>query len=278
LREAGYLKEKDGALWFGDPQEVEEEDRVVIRSNGQPTYFASDLGYLLSRFEQRGFHRVIEVWGADHHGYVPRMTAAMSALGHPPGAFHAIVHQLVHLFRGKEAVKMSKRAGEFVTLRELAEMAGVDACRFFFAMRSPNAHMNFDVELARKKTNENPVFYVQYVHARIASIFREAAARGLSGGTPDWSLLTDPAEKALLVKAAWLPAALAACEKELSPHPLPTYLMELAGLYHPFYEKCRVLDPDDRARTAARLALCGGVKTVIAEALGLLGVSAPEEM
>ncbi|MBI5597724.1 MAG: arginine--tRNA ligase [Elusimicrobia bacterium] len=279
LKRLGKAYEKEGAVWLGSTAEEgdDDKDRVLVRADGRPTYFLADIAYHEDKFS-RGADELIDIWGADHHGYVPRMKAAMSALGHPPEAFHAIVHQLVHLFRGSEAVKMSKRAGEFVTLRELVELAGLDACRFFFAMRSPNSHMNFDVELARKQSNENPVFYVQYVHARIASIFREAGASGASEAEPDWALLTETEERALLVKAAWLPETLRACEKELSPHPLPTYLMELSGLYHKFYERCRVLDPEDAARTKARLALCRGVQTVIAEGLGLLGVSAPQEM
>jgi arginyl-tRNA synthetase len=213
------------------------------------------------------------------------MKAAIAALGKPPESFHAIIHQLVHLFRGTEAVKMSKRAGEFVTLREVMEEVGRDACRFFFALRTANSHMNFDLELAKKQSADNPVYYVQYVHARICSIFREAEktlgaettrTEGLLGA--DGALLAAPEERALLVKLAWFPAVLQSCETELSPHPLGGYLMDLASLYHPFYEKCRVVEASKPELSRARLALCGGVRTVIAEGLGLLGVSAPEKM
>jgi len=283
LQALGKAYEKDGAVWLGTSSEegADDKDRVLVRQDGAPTYFLADIAYHEDKFS-RGAKELIDIWGADHHGYVGRMKAAVAALGHPPEAFHPIVHQLVHLVKEEDFVKvvtkMSKRKGNFVTLRELVDVAGLDATRFFFAMRTPNTHMQFDWELAQKKSNDNPVFYVQYVHARIASIFREAAAQGLGAGTPDWGLLTDPAERALAVKLAWLPETLKACEKELSPHPLPTYLMELAGLYHAFYERCRVLAPEDAARTTARLGLCRAVKNTLKEALGLLGVSAPEQM
>ena len=213
------------------------------------------------------------------------MKAAIAALGHKPAAFHALLHQLVHLFRGNEAVKMSKRSGDFVTLREVVEEVGKDACRFFFALRTANSHMNFDLELAKKQTAENPVYYVQYVHARICSIFQEAektlgagagAAERLAGADP--ARLATPEERALLVKLAWFPTALQQCEAELAPAPLAGYLMELAGLYHPFYEKCRVVEPKDPETSRARLAVSGGVRAVIGQGLDLLGVSAPEKM
>jgi arginyl-tRNA synthetase len=283
LKGLGKAYEKDGAVWLGTVSDDtdDDKDRVLVRQDGVPTYFLADIAYHEDKYA-RGASELIDIWGADHHGYVPRMKAAVAALGHPPESFHPIVHQLVHLVKEEDfvkvAMKMSKRKGNFIVLRELVEVVGLDACRFFFAMRTPNTHMQFDWELAQKKSNDNPVFYVQYVHARIASIFREAKAQGLAPGTPDWGLLTDPAERALMVKLAWLPETLKACEKELSPHPLPTYLMELAGLYHAFYERCRVLAPENAALTAARLGLCGAVKNTLKEALGLLGVSAPEEM
>ncbi|TBR26094.1 arginine--tRNA ligase [bacterium] len=283
LKSLGKAYEKEGATWLGTVSDDtdDDKDRVLVRQDGVPTYFLADIAYHEDKYA-RGARELIDVWGADHHGYVPRMKAAVAALGHPPESFHPIVHQLVHLIKEEDfvkvAMKMSKRKGNFITLRELVDVVGLDATRFFFAMRTPNTHMQFDWELAQKKSNDNPVFYVQYVHARIASIFREAKAQGLAFESPDWALLTDPAERALAVKLAWLPETLKACEKELSPHPLPTYLMELAGLYHAFYERCRVLAPEDKPRTAARLALCGAVKNTLKEALGLLGVSAPEEM
>ena len=276
LRKLGHCYEKDGAVWLGssDTEAGDDNDRVLVRADGRPTYFLADIAYHEDKLS-RGFAELIDIWGADHHGYVPRMKAAVEALGHPPGTFHAIIHQLVHLCRGKEAVKMSKRAGEFVTLRELVEEAGLDATRFFFALRSPNSHMSFDIELAKKQSQENPVYYVQYVHARIRSIFREAEKHGLKplpGSTPE------PTARALLVKLAWFPEALKTCERELSPHPLASYLMELSGLFHPFYEQCRVADPEAAETSAARLFLCGAVAKVIGDGLSLLGVSAPEKM
>jgi len=277
--------DKDGAVWLGTAAaegSEDDKDRVLVKSTGQPTYFLPDIAYHKDKFD-RGFTELIDIWGADHHGYVPRMKAAIAALGKPAGAFHAIVHQLIHLYRGKEAVKMSKRAGTFVSLREVMDEVGKDACRFFFAMRTPDSHLNFDLELAKAKTSENPVYYCQYVHARICSIFREAEKQGLlrpgeALPGPNAKLLSAPEERAILVKLAWFPAALKAAEDTLSPHPLGNYLVELAGLYHPFYEKCRVVDPADEDRSRARLLLCAGVRDVIREGLGLLGVSAPEQM
>ncbi|HAH07471.1 MAG TPA: arginine--tRNA ligase [Elusimicrobia bacterium] len=276
LRKLGRVYEKEGAVWLGssDTEAGDDKDRVLVRADGRPTYFLSDIAYHEDKLA-RGFKELIDIWGADHHGYVPRMRAAIEALGHPPGTFHAIIHQLVHLFRGKEAVKMSKRAGEFVTLRELVEEAGLDACRFFFALRSPNAHMNFDIELAKKQSQENPVYYVQYVHARIHSIFREAEKHSLRTSPGSHK---EPTARALLVKLAWFPEALRNCERELSPHPLASYLMELSGLFHPFYEQCRVVDTHAIETSGSRLNLCAGVARIIADGLSLLGVSAPEKM
>jgi len=285
LKDKGMVYEKDGATWLGTSgaeRSEDDKDRVLVRADGQPTYFLADIAYHEDKY-RRGHGELVDIWGADHHGYVPRMKAAIAALGHPPDSFRAIIHQLVHLFRGKEPVKMSKRAGEFVTLREVVEEVGKDACRFFFAMRTPDSHLNFDLELAKKRSSENPVYYCQYVHARICSIFREAAKQGLLTAElplpgPDARLLHAPEERALLVKLAWFPETLKACERELSPHPLANYVLELSGLFHPFYEKRRVVDPSEEEISRARLLLCAGVRDVIKEGLSLLGVSAPEEM
>ncbi len=281
LKKRGRVAEKDGAIWLSTAGNSDDDkDRVLIRKDGRPTYFLGDIAYHQNKLD-RGFKELIDIWGADHHGYVPRMKDAIAALGHPKGTFHPIVHQMVRLFRGKQAVKMSKRAGEFVTLKELTKEVGPDACRFFFARHTPNAHMNFDIELAKKRTQENPVYYVQYVHARIASIFREAKEQKIEftpAGGEALSRLKEPAERDLLIKIAWFPSILRSCEKELSPHPLPTYLMELGGLYHVFYEKCRVLDKSNSELCRARMTLCRGVQAVIADGLALLGVSAPERM
>lgn len=285
LKARGMVYEKEGAVWLGTAgadQSEDDKDRVLIKADGAPTYFLADIAYHEDKFS-RGFGRAIDIWGADHHGYVPRMQAAIAALGYPPESFHVIIHQLIHLYRGQEAVKMSKRAGEFVRLSEVIAEVGKDACRFFFAMRTPDSHLNFDLELAKKRSSENPVFYCQYVHARICSIFREAAKQDLFGPKlplpgPNGRLLTSPEERALLLKLAWFPEILKECEKLLSPHPLATHVLELAGLFHPFYEKHRVVDAQDPEVSRARLLLCAGTRDAIAQGLGLLGVSAPEQM
>ncbi|MDD5301660.1 MAG: arginine--tRNA ligase [Elusimicrobia bacterium] len=285
LKGRGMVFEKDGAVWLGTQAaegSTDDKDRVLIKNTGKPTYFLPDIAYHKDKYD-RGFERVIDIFGADHHGYVPRMRAAIGALGKPPESYHAIVHQLIHLFRGQEAVKMSKRAGTFIPLREIIEEVGKDACRFFFALRTPDSHLNFDLELAKKQSSENPVFYVQYVHARICSIFRKAAEAGLF--PPDSQLpmpnaryLGAPEERALLNKLAWLPEVLLDCERLLSPHPLANYLLELAGLFHPFYEKCPVVSAEDPEQGKARLLLIAGVRDAIREGLDLLGVAAPEQM
>ena len=285
LRERGMVYDKDNAVWLGTAAaegSEDDKDRVLVKSDGKPTYFLPDIAYHKDKFD-RGFTKLIDIWGADHHGYVPRMKAAIAALGHPADSFHAIVHQLIHLFRDQQAVKMSKRAGEFVRLSEVVEEVGRDACRFFFALRTPDSHLNFDLELAKKKSSDNPVYYCQYVHARVCAIFREAVKQGvieegeaLPG--PNARLLTQPEERALLVKIAWFPEILKTVERELSPHPLANFILELAGLFHPFYEKCRVADAANPELSKARLLLCAGVRDVIAQGLGLLGVSAPQKM
>ena len=288
LKSRGMVYEKEGAVWLGTSSTEEtkeakdDKDRVLVKSDGKPTYFLPDIAYHKDKYD-RGFEFLIDIWGADHHGYVPRMKAAIAALGKDPDTFHPIVHQLIHLFRGTEAVKMSKRAGTFVTLREVIDEVGKDACRFFFALRTPDSHLNFDLELAKKQSSENPVYYCQYVHARICSIFREADKQGLlKEGEPlpgpNGKLLAAPEERALMMKIAWFPEILKSVEKELSPHPLANYILELAGLYHPFYEKCRVVDAAEPELSRARLLLCASVRDVIRESLGLLGVCAPQQM
>ncbi len=285
LKGRGMVFEKDGAVWLGTMNaegSTDDKDRVLVKNTGKPTYFLPDIAYHKDKYD-RGFERVIDIFGADHHGYVPRMRAAIAALGKPAESYHAIVHQLIHLFRGQEAVKMSKRAGTFIPLREILDEVGKDACRFFFALRTPDSHLNFDLELAKKQSSENPVFYVQYVHARICSIFRKAAETGVFAAgdvlpMPNARWLTSPEEKALLNKLSWFPDVLLDCERLLSPHPLANYLMELAGLFHPFYEKCPVVTAEDPEQARARLLLIAGTRDAIREGLSLLGVSAPEQM
>ena len=285
LKNRGMVFEKDSAVWLGTLNaegSTDDKDRVLVKSTGKPTYFLPDIAYHKDKYD-RGFDRVIDIFGADHHGYVPRMRAAIAALGKDADSYHAIVHQLIHLFRGAESVKMSKRAGTFISLREIIDEVGKDACRFFFALRTPDSHLNFDLELAKKQSSENPVFYVQYVHARICSIFRKADEAGILkiGGEmpmPNARYLTSPDERALLLKLAWFPEVLLDAEKVLSPHPLANYLMELAGLFHPFYEHCPVVTSDDPEVAKARLLLIAGVRDAIREGLDLIGVSSPDSM
>lgn len=279
LTEKGYTYEKDGAVWFGstkDEEAQDDKDRVLVRKDGRPTYFMADIAYHKSKYD-RGYTTLIDILGADHHGYVPRMKAAVHALGHDEKTFVPIIHQLVHLTEHGEQVKMSKRAGHFITLRELMDDVGTDVCRFFFASRTPNAHMLFDMDLAKKKTNENPVFYVQYVHARICSIFESAKQKGLSDATTALTPLT-PQERALLLKLIWFKPVLKNCVSDLSPHHLTTYLVELAGLFHAFYDNCRVLDESNPELTASRLFICQRVAERIKKGLEFIGVSAPEKM
>jgi arginyl-tRNA synthetase len=280
LREAGYLKEKDGALWFGDPQEVEEEDRVVIRSSGQPTYFASDLGYLLSRFEVRGYNRVVEVWGADHHGYVPRMKSAAAALGIDSQKLVIILHQMVNLKEGK----MSKRAGRFVTLDELVDRVGSDAVRYFYLLRSPDTTIEFDLELAVTQGNENPVYYAQYAHARLSNVEITASERHPRlPETADVSLLTQPWELDVARQLAFWPDVVEDATMTLEPHRIPYYVQDLATAVHRFYHAGNAQSEhrvvvDDPDLTRARLELCRAARHTLKTALDLIGVSAPERM
>ncbi len=288
LRESGHLTERDGALWFGDPEdEGEEEQRVVIRANGQPTYFASDLGYMVSRFERRGFNRVVEVWASDHHGYVPRMKAAAAALGFDPEKLVIILHQLVNLkeeSRSGQQIKMSKRAGRFVTLDELIDRVGADAVRYFYLLRSPDTTIDFDLELAVTQSNENPVYYAQYAHARLANV--EIAASERHGALPDaadLSLLVEPWELDVARQLAFWPDVVADAARLLEPHRIPYYVHDLATAVHRFYHAGNVQSEhrvvvDDPGLTRARLELCRAARHTLRTALGLMGVSAPERM
>jgi arginyl-tRNA synthetase len=281
LRETGNLIERDGALWFApaleDP-DADEEERVVIRSNGEHTYFASDLGYLLSRFESRGFERVIEVWGADHHGYVPRMKQGAAALGIDPSRLEVILNQIVALKEGR----MSKRQGRFVTLEELIDRVGPDAVRYFYLLRSPEAMMEFDLELATKHERENPVYYAQYAHARLANVEVHAAEKQLPAEA-DTSLLTEEHELDVARAVAAWPEAVEEAARLREPHRIPYYVQELADRVHRFYDagnrdgRLRVI-VDDAALTGARLELCRAARNTLKSALNLMGVSAPERM
>ncbi len=280
LRQGNHLSEREGALWFDSTALGEDRDNVLVRSSGAPTYFASDIAYHYDKFVGRGYQQVINIWGADHQGHVGRMTAAVDALGVDPQCLKIIICQLVTLKRGKEIVRASKRTGEFVTLRELVEEVGVDACRYFFLARAPSTQMDFDLELAKRESSENPVYYVQYAHARICSILSKAQDQEIEWGDGDVSLLMDPNELALIRKIIILPELVESMARTLEPHHLPHYALELATAFHWFYENCRVLssDPADLPLTLARLKLVEASRIALSRTLGLMGMSAPERM
>ncbi|MFY9272811.1 MAG: arginine--tRNA ligase [Thermacetogeniaceae bacterium] len=275
LQENGYLYEKDGAIWFRSTLFGDEKDEVLVRKNGVPTYFAADIAYHKNKF-QRGFDRVINIWGADHHGHVARLKGAMKALGYDPDRLQVIIMQLVRLFRGGEPVRMSKRSGEYITLRELIDDVGKDAARYFFVNRSSDSHLDFDLDLAREQSSNNPVYYVQYAHARICSILRQAGEIPKSKEI-DLSLLTDPTEHALLEEIAELPSEVGYAALNLEPHRLTHYVYNLANLFHGFYTNCHVLNAEAGLREA-RLALVNACRITLRNTLRLIGVSAPERM
>jgi len=273
------IYEKEGALWFNTSRFGDEKDRVVVRQNGRTTYFASDIAYHQEKFE-RGFDRVIDVWGADHHGYIPRMKAAIEASGRRREQFEVILVQLVNLLRGGEPVAMSTRSGEFITLKEVIEEVGPDAARFIFLTRHYESPLDFDLDLARKKSNDNPVYYVQYVHARISSIVRKGRERGIEEITGDddaIALLTAPEEIQLIKWLSRYPEVVAVSAALMEPHRITYFLMDLASAFHAYYNKHRVLT-DDAQLTMGRLFLVAAVRKVIRNGLTLLGVSAPEKM
>lgn len=277
LRENGTIYEKDGALWLRSTDYGDDKDRVVIRENGEPTYLAADIAYHRDKFE-RGFGTLVDIWGADHHGYVCRVKAAMKALGYDPEKLRILLLQMVSLYRGGEPVKMSKRTGESVTLAELIEEVGTDAARYFFVMRSLDSQLDFDLDLARKQSNENPVYYVQYAHARIASIFRQAEEIGLTvEEDPDLTRLTDETEIALIKLITEYPDEVDKAAADYAPQRIAHFAHDLAGAFHSFYSKCRIMGVDEPL-AKARLALAGKTQQVIRHALGILGVSAPEKM
>lgn len=277
LQKNGNIYEKDGALWLKSTAYGDDKDRVVIRDNGVPTYLAADIAYHRNKFE-RGFGRIINIWGADHHGYVCRVKAAMAALGYDPEHLEVLLLQMVSLYRGGELVKMSKRTGQSVTLSELIEEVGTDAARYFFIARSLDSQLDFDLDLAKSQSNENPVYYIQYAHARICSIFRQAAANGMAAGdAPQLSLLTDDTELALIKKIEEYEEEVDRAAVEYAPQRIARYAYEIAGLFHSFYNQCRIMGVDEEL-AKARLALVGETAHVIRHSLGILGVSAPEKM
>ena len=280
LREGGHLAERSGALWFNSIALGDDRDNVVVRSSGEPTYFASDIAYHYNKFSGRGFDRVIDIWGADHQGHVPRMKAAVSALGVEPENLTVLISQMVTLKRGDETVRASKRTGDFVTLRELVDEVGMDACRYFFLARAASTQMEFDLELATRESSENPVYYVQYAHARNASILSLAAERNIDFASGDVSLLTHPNELGLIRTMLRLSELIVQVAENLEPHHLPHYAMELATAFHHFYENCRVIsaNPEDNEMTLARLKLVAAAQIVFRRTLALMGMSAPERM
>ncbi len=279
LQREGFIYEEGGTLWFRTMDFGDEKDRVVVRENGEPTYFAADIAYHLNKYE-RGFDKVINVWGAGHHGYIPRMQACIQALGKKKEDLEVVLVQLVNLLRGGAPVPMSTRAGEFVTIREVTDEVGRDAARYNFLMRRSNSHLDFDLEIAKAQSNENPVYYVQYAHARICSIMRNAAEQGYriplyDDIRPD--LLTKPEECELVKMIDTFPEIVGGSAQTLEPHRIPYYINDLASVFHSFYNKHRVVS-ENADLTKARLFLIKATGTVIRNALRLLGVSAPERM
>ena len=276
LQQKGLVYEKEGALWLKTTEFGEEKDEVLLRSNGLATYFAADLAYHQNKFK-RGFEKVINIWGADHHGHVARMKGAMQALGYAPEDLHVILMQLVRLLRGGEIARMSKRSGQYITLSELIDEVGRDAARFFFVMRSPDSHLDFDLDLAKTETADNPVYYVQYAHARINSILLASTEEPVASQEVDFTLLKETEEIALIRKIAEFPDEIVGAAVNYEPHHLTHYAHELASLFHSFYNSCRVLT-DDAALRQARLFLVDAARITLRNVLLLLGVNAPEKM
>lgn len=282
LKSRNFLKEKDGALWFqtkNDEDETSDQDRVLRKSDGRYTYFASDVAYHQLKFE-RGYDLCIDIWGHDHHGYVPRIESSLSALGIPKEKLKILLYQLVSLKRGGKRVAMSTRSGQFITLKEVVDEVGRDAARFFFALRSPNSQLDFDIDLAKKQSNENPVYYVQYVHARICSIFSEAEKRNIKYSETQnlvFDRALEKAERELIKKLGFFTDILEGCLALYTPHLLAVYLMELATKFHKFYDACRVLDAEP-SLCQERLRILRSVQSVVKLGLSLIGVSAPERM
>ena len=277
LRQQGYMTEREGATWFVSTALGDDKDNVVIRGDGSPTYFASDIAYHYDKFVLRKFDKVIDIWGADHQGHVSRMKAVVSAMGMDPKRLEVILYQLVTLCRGNEIVRLSKRSGDMITLREVVEEVGADACRFFFLSRSADSQMDFDLELAKKQSQDNPVYYVQYAHARISSILKLAKEKGIDYQNGDVSLLTSEAELALIRKLLRLSEIIEMIVETSEPHHLTYYAQDLANVFHSFYKLCRVVT-DDQAVTCARLKLVESTRVVLSRTLQLMGITSPEKM
>ena len=280
LKGSGHIYEDKGALWFRSTDFGDEKDRVVVRDNGQMTYFASDIAYHMNKLE-RGYDRVIDIWGADHHGYVPRVKAALTAIGDDAEKLDVLLVQFAVLYRGGEKIQMSTRSGEFVTLRELRHEVGNDAARFFYVMRKCEQHMDFDLDLAKSQSNDNPIYYIQYAHARVASVLRQMQEKGLqwnqANGEQQLACLTETHEDALMVSLSRYPELVEAAAMNHEPHQIAHFLRDLANEFHTYYNAHQFL-VDDADLRDARLSLIQATRQVIANGLGLLGVSAPDSM
>ncbi|RLT43441.1 MAG: arginine--tRNA ligase [Chloroflexi bacterium] len=278
LRKQGQVVEREGATWFTSTDLGESKDNVLIRTDGQPTYYATDIAYHYDKLIKRGYDRAIDIWGADHQGHVSRVKAAVTAVGGNADDLDVLLYQLVTLRRGDQIVPLSKRAGEIVTLREVVDEVGRDATRFFFLLTGANQTMDFDLELAKKQSDENPVYYVQYAHARIAGVLKRASEDHLEADGADVALLTHESEQTLLRKLLLLPEVVEKVVLELAPHHLTHYSQELAGAFHAFYTQCRVIQAEEPALTKARLRLLEATRVVLARTLALMGISAPDSM
>ena len=278
LKDSGHIYKKDGALWFKTTNYGDEKDRVVVRDNGNHTYFASDIAYHLEKLE-RGYDKIINVWGADHHGYIPRVKASIGALGHKPDKLEILLVQFANLYRGGQKVQMSTRSGSFVTLEDLRKEVGNDAARFFYILRKSEQHMDFDLDLAKSKTNENPVFYIQYAHARICSVFRQANEKGFESNleAANLSLLTEEVEKNILRELSRYKSVIESAAIQYEPHQLAYYLRDLATQFHSYYNACTFI-LEDQDLTQARLSLIHAAKQILRNGLSILGVGAPESM
>lgn len=279
LRRRRHLYEEDGALWFRATAFGDDKDRVIIKGDGEFTYFSSDIAYHRKKIE-KGFDEIVDIWGADHHGYITRLKAVIEALGYPPDHLRVLLVQMVTLLRAGKPVQMSKRAGEFVTLREVMEEVGSDTTKFIFLTRRPDSHLEFDLEVAKEQSAENPVFYVQYANARINSIFAHAREKGIEGedfSEADLSLLSVHEELRLIKKLLMYPMTFEGAVLSHEPHRITFYLQELTGLFHPYYNKYKVVT-EDKELSRARLALCEAIRIVIKDGLEILGLSAPERM
>ncbi|MGD9817236.1 MAG: arginine--tRNA ligase [Desulfomonilaceae bacterium] len=278
LKQLGKAEERDGALWFFMDGEQDEKDRVLVRATGEPTYFASDVAYHTEKIE-RGYDLLVDIWGSDHHGYVPRVKAAIEAFGFPSDKLKVLLVQFVNLIRDGQKISMSTRSGEFITLSEVLEEVGSDAARFFFLTKRSDSHLDFDLDLAKKQSSDNPVYYVQYAHARIASIFRIAQEKGIDSdyANADLNILSLPEEIALMKKLSDFPDVLSEAAQALEPHRVTFYLMELAELFHSYYHDNKVLTEDVKVKKA-RLFLVEAIRLVISNGLTILGVSSPVRM